>query len=189
MTLPLYPVASDGHAALAQLRDGGGVRFARQKDAEQAAGNRVDFVTQSIGPLYDSEDEARKAYASVLDDSRVCTLTCRRKSPLPRKHASIEPVLENGVRWPKASVPVDSVWQLSISYWKPVSVMRAAKGEAPNGQARRLRKTAKGQELTREQILALMDTPMTAARPQKALDFGLFDFIPPDNPGIVIADE
>jgi hypothetical protein len=189
MTLPLYPVASDGHAALAHLRDGGGVRFAREKDAEQAAGNRVDFVTQSIGPLYDSEDEARKVYASVLDDSRVCTLTCRRKSPLPAKRASVEPILENGVRWPKVLAPVESVWQLAISYWKPQSAARTVKGEAPNAQARRLRKTAKGQELTREQILALMDTPLTAARPQKALDFGLFDFIPPDNPGIVIADE
>ncbi|MBP2160092.1 MULTISPECIES: hypothetical protein [Asticcacaulis] len=189
MTLPLYPVASDGHAALAQLRQGDGVRFAREKEAEKAANGRVDFVTQSIGPLYDSEDEARKAYASVLDDSRVCVLTCRRKSPPPARRASTEPVLENGVRWPKAPMPVDSVWQLSISYWKPAPVGRTVKGEAPEGQARRLRKTAKGQELTREQILALMDTPMAAARPQKSLDFGLFDFIPPDNPDIVIADE
>lgn len=189
MTLPLYPVASDGHAALAQLRQGDGHRAAREKEAEKAANGRVDFVTQSIGPLYDSEDEARKAYASVLDDSRVCVLTCRRKSPPPAKRASVEPVLENGVRWPKVIVPVDSVWQLSISYWKPATTARAVKGEAPKGQARRLRKTAKGQELTREQILALMDAPMTAARPQKSLDFGLFDFIPPDDPGIVIADE
>ena len=189
MALPLYPVASDGHAALAQLRQGDGVRLAREKDAEKAAGRTVDFVTQSIGPLYDSEDEARKTYASVLDDSRVCVLTCRRKSSPLTKRATAEPVLENGVRWPKVSAPVDSVWQLSISYWKPQPATRTAKGEAPNGQARRLRKTTKGQELTREQILALMDTPMTAARPQKALDFGLFDFIPPDNPGIVIADE
>jgi hypothetical protein len=165
------------------------VRCAREKEAESAAGERVDFVTQSIGPLYDGEDEARKVYASVLDDSRVCILTCRAKSPPPTKRAAMEPVLENGVRWPKAPAPVESVWQLAISYWKPMPVARAAKGEAPKGQARRLRKNAKGQELTREQILALMDTPMTAARPQKALDFGLFDFIPPDNPGIVIADE
>lgn len=189
MSLPLYPVAVDGHTALAQLRQGEGQRVAREKDAEKAAGQRVDFVTQSIGPLFASEDEASKAYASVLDDSRVCTLTCRIKSQFPAKRASAEPVLEAGVRWPKAPAPVDSVWQLSISYWKPAPASRAAKGEAPNGQARRLRKTTKGQELTREQILALMDAPMTAARPQKALDFGLFDFIPPDNPDIVIADE
>lgn len=189
MALPLYPVASDGHAALAQLRQGEGVRFAREKEAEKAANGRVDFVTQPIGPLYDNEDEARKTYASVLDDSRVCVLTCRRKSPAPKKRASVEPVLENGVRWPKVPVPVESVWQLAISYWKPQPAARSAGGQAPSGQARRLRKNAKGLELTREQILALMDTPMTAARPQKSLDFGLFDFIPPDNPDIVIADE
>lgn len=189
MTLPLYPVATDGHAALAQLREGQGTRAAREKEAETAAGRGVDFVTQSIGPLYDSEDEARKAYAGLLDDSRVCVLTCRIKSPPAKKRTATEPVLEIGRRWPKMAAPADSVWQLSISYWKPLPAARATKSGAANEQARRLRKAARGQTLTPEQILALMETPMTAARPQKALDFGLFDFIPPDNPDIVIADE
>ena len=65
----------------------------------------------------------------------------------------------------------------------------AAARTAAAGDPRGLRKKAKNGELTPEEMLSLMHSPLTAPRPQKALDFGLFDFIPPDNPGIVIADE
>ncbi len=189
MPLPSYPIATDGHAALAQLRQGDDKRAAREREAETLAGHRVAFVTQSIGPLYASEDEARAVYAALLDDSRVCVLTCRVKTASAKKRAAEQPVLDEGSRWPKAKQPLESVWQLSVSYWKILSETRQAGANAPNGQARKLRKTVRGYDLTPEQILALTETPLTAARPQKALDFGLFDFIPPDNPGIVIADE
>jgi len=189
MPLPSYPIAADGHAALAQLRQDDDKRASREREAETLAGHRVAFVTQSIGPLYASEDEARKAYAGVLDETRVCTLTCRLKSAATSKRAQVQPLLENGARWPKAQVARESQWQLSISYWKALPATRIVPGNAPKGQARKLRKDMKSYELTPEQVVALTETPMTAARPQKALDFGLFDFIPPDNPGIVIADE
>lgn len=189
MPLPAYPVALDGHAALAQLRKGEGARAVREKEAEGSAGGRVAFVTESIGPLFATQEEARKAYADVLDDSRVCLLTCRIKAPAAGKRTAAQPVFEEGVRWPKMPAPPASLWQLSVSYWKPLPALRTARGDAPAGQARSLRKTVRGQDLTPEEILALTETPMSAARPQKALDFGLFDFVPPDNPGIVIADE
>ena len=190
MTLPLYPIASDGHAALEALRDGEARRAAREREAEAMAGGAVAFVTQSLGPLYDSEAEARQAYAGVLDDSRVCTLTCRIAVPPPRKHRPTQPVFEDGVRWPKADAKTPAIWQLSVSYWKRLPPPRQASSDAaPGQQARTLRKSRKAYELTPEQILALTQTPLQPARPQKALDFGLFDFIPPDNPGIVIADE
>ncbi len=190
MSLPLYPIAADAHVALAQLRSGEAKRAAREKEAEVLADDRVAFVTQAIGPLYATEAEARAAYAALLDDSRVCTLSCRIAAPPPRKHKPTQPVFEAGVRWPKTQSPPHSVWQLALSYWKILPASRSATaGDVGTEQARKLRKGRRGHELTPEQILALTETPMTAARPQKALDFGLFDFIPPDNPGIVIADE
>ena len=190
MTLPLYPIASDGHAALEALRSGETHRAAREREAEGLAGGPVVFVTQSLGPLFDSEAEAKKVYASVLDDSKVCVLTCRIAVPPPRKHAPMQPVFADGVRWPKADKAPHAIWQLSVSYWKRLPPPRQAHGDAaPGQQARTLRKSRKAYELTPEQILALTETPLQPARPQKALDFGLFDFIPPDNPGIVIADE
>jgi hypothetical protein len=190
MTLPLYPIASDGHAALEALRNGDAKRAAREREAEMLAGGAVAFVTQSLGPLFDSETEAKKVYASVLDDTRVCTLTCRIATPPPRKHSPTKPVFEDGVRWPKADKAPRAIWQLTVSYWKRLPPPRQTSAEAaPGQQARTLRRSRKAYELTPEQILALTETPLQPARPQKALDFGLFDFIPPDNPGIVIADE
>lgn len=190
MSLPLYPIATDGHAALEALRNGDARRAAREREAESLAGGTVAFVTQSLGPLFDNEAEARKVYASVLDESKVCVLTCRIAVPPPRKHSPTKPVFEDGVRWPKAEKTPHAIWQLSISYWKRQPPPRQAGADAaPGQQARTLRKSRKAYDLTPEQILALTQTPLQPARPQKALDFGLFDFIPPDNPGIVIADE
>jgi len=59
----------------------------------------------------------------------------------------------------------------------------------PIGQRRHQRKKTTGRDLTPEEIAALSQGPLTAARPQKALDFGLFDFPLPENPAIIIADE
>ncbi|MBW8734153.1 MAG: hypothetical protein JF571_07590 [Asticcacaulis sp.] len=104
----------------------------------------------------------------------MCVLTCRIAAPPPRKHRPTEPVFEDGVRWPQAKTKPPAVWQLSISYWKPLPAPRQAAADAsPGQQARTLRKSRKAYELTPEQILALT----------------VFDFIPPDNPDIVIADE
>jgi hypothetical protein len=102
----------------------------------------------------------------------------------------MQPVFAEGQRWPAKRVPVASVWQLSLSYWKIMTVAQAkAAGIPPIGQARHLRKKATGRDLTPEEIAALSQGPLTAVRPQKALDFGLFDFPLPENPAIIIADE
>ncbi len=190
MSLTLYPIALDGHDALALLKAGTAKRAAREKEAEALAGKRVAFVSESLGPLYDSQEEALKAYKGLVEDGDTCKLLCRLKPSTAGRRKAEQPVFEDGVRWPRVTAPRPSVWQLSVSYWKVLAASPSAKGTPLNGeQARKLRKAAKGQELTPEQIRALMETPMTAARPQKSLDFGLFDFIPPDQPGIVIADE
>lgn len=190
MSLPLYPVAKDGHDALAQLRSGQAPRAGREKEAEALAGQRVVFVSQSLGPLYDSLEEARGAFTGLVEDEQVCKFVCRLKPATGARRKPEQPVFEDGVRWPKVTTPRASVWQLSVSYWKVLAAARPSRIPGANGEpARKVRKGAKGHELTPEEIHALIETPMTAFRPQKSLDFGLFDFIPPDQPGIVIADE
>lgn len=202
MTLPAYPIARDGHDALAQLRAGSAKRAAREREAQMLSATRVAFVSENIGPVYERREDALDTYAGLVEDDRpgrlftpapedaVCALLCRLKSPPPRAKKPIQPVFRDGERWPRSAKPMEAVWQLSVSYWKVLAADTPARaGNAPGDQARRLRKSSKGSELTPEEILSLTQTPLTAARPQKALDFGLFDFIPPDQPGIVIADE
>jgi hypothetical protein len=199
MPLTAYPVAKDAHEALHLLKQGKAKRAAREKEAETAAGARVAFVTQSVGPLYEDEAEALSIYAGLVEDhrpghiflppveDRFCKLTCRMKEAPRRRSKSSEPVFSDGERWPRATAPLETVWQLSVSYWKVLDGVPVRPTAA--GNIKDLRKRAKKGQLTPEEMLSLMDSPLTAPRPQKALDFGLFDFIPPDNPGIVIADE
>ncbi len=199
MSLPLYPIARDGHDALALLRRGEALSARRESEAQAIADGRVAFVSENIGPLYERREDALDAYAGLVADDRpghlfapenlACVLSCRIKSPLKAKTQRVAPVFRDGERWPKATQPIETVWQLSISYWKRLPQTAPRAGAPVKGQARTLRRTAKGGELTAEEIQGLIENPLTAARPQKALDFGLFDFIPPDNPGIVIADE
>jgi hypothetical protein len=200
MPLPAYPIARDGHDALIQLRAGATRRAMRERDAEAMAGGRVAFVSEATGPVYERREDALDAYAGLVEDDRsgrlfspapenaVCVLTCRLKSPVARGRA-VTPVFRDGERWPKMARPAEPVWQLSVSYWKMLGASAAKAGTATGDQARKLRKSARGGELTPDEVQGLADTPLVPLRPQKQLDYGLFDFIPPDNPGIVIADE
>ena len=199
--LPAYPIARDGHDALIQLRTGAARRAVRERDAEIAAGGRVAFVSEIVGPVYDRREDALDAYAGLVEDDRagrlftpagedlVCVLACRLKAPLARGAKALAPVFRDGERWPKMARPAEPVWQLSVSYWKMLGAVAGKSGAATGDQARKVRKSSRGGELTPEELQGLADTPLVPMRPQKQLDYGLFDFIPPDNPGIVIADE
>ena len=202
MSLIAYPIASDAHDALIRLKAGEGLRAVREKEAELVAKARVAFVTQTVGPVYETRDEALNAHAGLVEDDRkgrifmpadsdrFCLLTCRIRDQKRAKSKPMQPVFAEGQRWPAKREPVASVWQLSLSYWKIMTVAQAkAAGIPPIGQARHLRKKATGRDLTPEEIAALSQGPLLAARPQKALDFGLFDFPLPENPAIIIADE
>lgn len=211
MSLPAYPIAKDAHAALTQMREGQmrkgkGLRAARQSEAEAPGGGRATFVTQTLGPVYERREDALDAYAGLVEDDRkghvfsplpedrVCRLLSRAPQDIRAQTAPLAPCFADGRRWPEPARPARAAWQLSIGYWKiaeadaPRAAKEPAKGQA-KGQARHLRRKPEAKDLTPEDLLALSQNPLTAARPQKALDFGLFDFIPPDQPGIVIADE
>jgi len=199
--LPAYPIARDGHDALSQLRSGAAKRAVRERDAETAAGGRVAFVSEAVGPVYERREDALDAYAGLIEDDRpgrlyapapeslACVLTCRLKTPQARGAKTVTPVFRDGERWPKMARPAEPVWQLSVSYWKILGASAGKVSAATGDQARKVRKSSRGGDLTAEELQGLADTPLVPTRPQKQLDYGLFDFIPPDNPGIVIADE
>jgi len=200
MTLPAYPIARDAHDALRRLRRGDPVRAGRQKAAQNMSGVRVAFVTQMLGPVYENRDDALNAYAGLVEDDRQEHMfsplpedrVCRLISRMPDTGARQKPVapsFTDGRRWPESSRAPVACWQLSIAYWKIIEDEARTPGIPPREQARHLRRKPEAKDLTPEEVLAMVNNPLTAARPQKALDFGLFDFIPPDQPGIVIADE
>lgn len=201
MPLVAYPVASDAHDAIARLRSGDAPRAVREKEAELAARARIAFVTQTVGPVFDTREEALDAWAGLVEDdrkgrafmpadsNRFCQLTCRIRDPKRGKPKPMQPVFADGERWPKREAPPASVWQLSISYWKILTVAQVRPGAPTTAQARQLRRRQSAKDLTPEEIAALSQSPLMAARPQKALDFGLFDFPLPENPAIIIADE
>ncbi|MDI7775991.1 hypothetical protein [Asticcacaulis sp. EMRT-3] len=204
MSLPAFPIAHDAHEALALLRQGSESRAMREREAEHLNGGRVVFVTQSLGPVYQSLDDALDAYAGLVEDERagkaftplpedrICRLLSRIPDAQRGRLRPVEPVFTAGERWPQREKPVAPVWQLSLGYWKIMAAEPArpkGEGQVSKDQARHLRKKPAAKDLTPEELLALSQNPLMAARPQKSLDFGLFDFIPPDNPSIVIADE
>ncbi len=190
MPLVHYPIASEAYEALALLKAGKASRAAREKEAENLAGQRVAFVTQSLGPVFETREQGLEAYAGLIGDDRVCQLVCRIKDAPRGRSRPTQATFTDGKRWPEASKPAVSVWQLSLSFWKTLPALSAKPVSTEvKGQPRILRKNAAGEALTPEEILALSQSPLLAARPQKALDFGLFDFPLPENPGIIIADE
>lgn len=202
MPVPAYPIAKDAHLALSQLREGKGARAGRQGEAEKVIQGRVAFVTQTLGPVYERREDALDAYAGLIEDDRkghvfvplpedrVCRLLSRVPEDIRAQKAPLAPSFSDGRRWPEPARVAKAAWQLSIDYWKILDsdATRSEPGAA-KGQARHLRRKPEAKDLTPEELLALSQNPLTAARPQKALDFGLFDFIPPDQPGIVMADE
>jgi len=183
-----FPIATDAHDALARMKTGTASRAVREKEAESLAGAHVAFVTQSVGPLYETKEDALAAFGGVATDP-CCKLVPRVKAPARNGRKPVQPAFRDGERWPRATAPIETVWQLSVSYWKIISDVRATALDVSGHDARNLRKKAKKEPLSPEEVKALTEAPLISPRPQKALDFGLFDFIPPDNPGIVIADE
>lgn len=182
MTLILYPIAADVREALS----GGVQRAVRESEAEALAGKHVVFASEWVGETYEDRDSALAAWTGHVEDDReghsynpapedrFCKLICRMASLGQKDRASRQ---KKGV-----------VWQLSVSYWKIMAAPRPA-ATPTKVQARKLRKSAKGSKLTNEDVQGLAEAPLQPYRLQKGLDFGLFDYIPPDNPNIVIADE
>lgn len=183
MTAVLYPVAPNAEAALSATLG----KAAREREAKEIAGRDVEFVSEDVGPAFETAEAAEAAMGRYLEGgaARVREVVAKVKGRTPLI-APVRPVYEGGHRWPKAEAPLaKTVWRLSISYWRVVDPARFAELE----QARKARKTAAGEQLDRDAVRALSRQPLQPVKPQQPLDMGLFEYRLPEAPEIVIPDE
>ncbi|MBS0410158.1 MAG: hypothetical protein JSR86_09610 [Proteobacteria bacterium] len=196
MTAILYPVAPDAETALnAPLG-----RAGRERDAVGLAGGAaVRFVSEAVGPAFDTREAALDAHAGRVEDDRP-----GRQASLPAEDrfcqlrevvrgaegrwpalTPLTPAFEDGRRWPAPSAQprLPTAWRLSVSYWRVQTAREAAE------QARLARKAAGGAERRGEDLRALAAEPLRPVRPQQPLDIGLFEVRPPEAPDTLIPDE
>jgi hypothetical protein len=180
MSAILYPIAETVeqalHAPLAHAE--------REREARDAAGGAVTFVSEAVGPGFVSEDAARTAYAALAPGEwRSFRPVSEAKPAPPRK-----PVNRDGRRWPAPKPTATAVlWRLSVSYWR---IVRDGEAVAPpDGHARRLRRDPASEALDARALRALTHQPLRAARPQQALDIGLFEVRMPEDPARTMPDE
>ncbi len=194
----LYPVAETPEAALHAARG----HAARAREAERIAGGAVRFVTEAVGPAFTTREAALDAYVGLVEDERPGRPSpppearWRQLRPVsappgvkPRPRPPLKPTYRDGRRWP--APPSDpgegppTLWRLSVSYWR----IEQAAALAPATAARKLRRDATAKDLDAAVLDALARQPLRPLRPQQALDIGLFEYSPPDAPGLIIPDE
>jgi hypothetical protein len=191
----LYPVAANAEAALhAPL-----AFAARERAAADAAGEAVVFVTEAVGPAFESREAALDANAGRLDDDRPgkrfavppearwCELRPVAPGNASRRKKPVRPLMKEGRRWPAPDPAArHALWRLSVSYW------RIGKG-LPMGQtleaARRMRREPGADQLEPKVLRQLAEQPLRPFRPQQPLDIGLFETRPPEAPHIIMPDE
>ncbi|MDR3510499.1 MAG: hypothetical protein P4L73_02610 [Caulobacteraceae bacterium] len=194
MTAVAYPIAVSAEAALVAPLG----RAARQSQAAALAGEAVAFVTEAVGPAFASREAALDAYPGRLDDERpgrtaavqpedrFCQLRELAAQPPRRARAGqgMRPVYRDGRRWPEPLPPPQTVWRLSISYWRVGEAAQPVLAP-PEPPARRGRAAAADPAALRR----LAAEPLRPIKPQQPLDIGLFEFRPPEAPHIIMPDE
>jgi hypothetical protein len=191
MTAVRYPVAKTAEAALS----GPVGRAARMSEAEALAGGAVDFVSEAAGPAFPSREALLEAYAGRLDDENtgasvapedrylnMVELADEKTAPQP-----VRPVYRAGRRWPKPRAAPQTLWRLSVRYWRigePAAPLLSPPA-TPAEAARR----AQAQPLDAKALRERIQQPLRPVKPQQPLDIGLFEVRPPDAPHIVMPDE
>jgi hypothetical protein len=192
----LYPVAANAEAALHAPRG----YAARERGASALAGGEVVlFVTETVGPTFETQEAALDAYAGRVDDERPgrmfaappearwCDLKPVTPNEAPLRSKPVKPVMKGGRRWPVPDPAARrAVWRLAVSYWR---IGGAVMSQIPLEPARRVRKDAAGETLDARTVRALTEQPMRPFKPQQPLDIGLFETRPPEAPHIVMPDE
>lgn len=194
MTAILYPVAADAGQAF----NAPPARAAREREAVQAAGEAVAFVTEPVGPTYATREAALDALIGRIEDERpgrpavaaedrviVLVEQAAPRNGRSRAPAPVRPVFEDGRRWPAPAPPPATVWRAMISYWRigPPPVRHTGVV-----QARQARKKG-GEDIDRDVLRAMTRQPLQAVKPQQPLDIGLFETRLPEAPHIVVPDE
>ena len=67
MNAVLYPVAANAEAALTRPIG----KAARERQAKDLAGRDVEFISEEVGPAFESAEAAEAAYAAVLEGGAV----------------------------------------------------------------------------------------------------------------------
>jgi len=193
MTAIQYPVARTAEEALARPL----ARAARAREAGELATAAVRFVTEDVGPAFETREAALDAYPGRLDDERpgrpaiagedrYCVLrevAVGGAAPAPR-----EPTFAKGRRWPKSPGRRQATrFRLSVSYWQVVAA--EAEAATPADQARALRRRGEAAQLDARELRALAQQPLRPVRPQQPLDIGLFENPAPEAPHILIPDD
>lgn len=193
MNAVLYPVARNAEGALNAPMG----RAAREREAKARAKAEVAFVTEETGPGFATREAALEAWDGRLDDGRsqvapedrFCALrevliADGRKRPPPP--FAVRPAMKNGRRWPEPPPKPETIWRLSVSYWKLVE----ADADRPPPQARAARRDPEAAEkLDAKTLRRVAQAPLLPVRPQQPLDIGLFEFRPPEAPDRVMPDE
>ena len=183
MTAILYPVADNAEQALSRPLG----RAARESEARRRAAGAVAFTTDPVGPAFPSREAAIAAYGDRVEragpQDRYCQVIEQLLAEAGRPPAPLEPVCEDGHRWPRPPPAPRTVWRLTVSYWRIGTAARPL--EPP--QARQVRRAR--QPLDPAALQAIARTPLRPVKPQQPLDIGLFEVRPPEAPHIVMPDE
>ncbi|MDR3507403.1 MAG: hypothetical protein P4L64_05850 [Caulobacteraceae bacterium] len=187
MTAVLYPIARNAEAALSRPLG----RAARASEAQVLTHIPVRFAQEMVGPGFPTREAALDAFPGRLEDERAgkgsvaaedrfCLLREVTVEPPVRRREllTLKPVYRDGRRWPTPRRAPQTVWRLSISYWRLVTAE----------EAESLARTESADAVTAA-LRARMERPMIPVKPQQPLDVGLFEFRPPEAPHIIMPDE
>jgi hypothetical protein len=173
MTQTPYPIARDSKLALTVWQTDSGPRAIRMSEAEEISQTLIHLSQEAIAGPYTDQESAKQGLFSLMgsrDFNDGALKIVPRFQPALTKQTNTKPIPDQ--RWP--ALPKHStIWMIEIIFWKI--------GHKSEPQWERLRQ--------RQKLETMMTEPMVAKKKQKALDFGLFEFIPPDDPDIIIPDE
>ena len=204
MTAVRYPIALNAEAALS----GPLGRAARESEAGLITGGDVRFATEAVGPAFPSREAALDAYAGRVDDERpgsaaviqpedrFCELRelTAARPPRPGTIKPMRPSYRGGHRWPTPAAPPETIWRLSVSYWRiQVGAAEPLPGPPEGALHPRARARARAQMeaggLDAQALQARLTEPLRPVKPQQPLDIGLFEVRPPEAPHILMPDE
>lgn len=172
MTQTHFPIAQTALKALNKWQDGTGPYAVRLLEAKEKSQTEIHLSQEALAGPFSDRAEGENALIKLIkrrgENDGCLKLMARCEAQLVHSEQKPKP----DQRWPER--PKQTVfWMIEIVYWK------IGKKAEPSWEKLR----------QRQALEVMMREPLAAKKKQKALDFGLFEFIPPDDPAIIIPDE